>query len=528
MTITAHNRHWCQPEYGTTCLASALRVEAGLESKTSVQYLAERYESRGGLYFANPYMVDWALAWALQGVASATALRERLASDILASVNEDGSFGRYDVPVSTALAILALTSLGVGGEVVRRARLRLADLMMPDGSWPLSTPFYSAVKIPRELLPGGMVARLMLGERQGQLLWLDGGVYAVSLYVDGYRTISSALASLALMYHDPSADRDALPMRRRESCHPRYRCADHIQYIAGYALPPYLVSIFLFSTFFSPLTTSSTIPSAPPYSREAGTHTLYRSIACPASTPTCATRKKRRPGGYTLRFMSESAERNVPLALMVQAPDEPGALHALTGVLLDHEANIAHVDIAERRDGLSTVYFELEDVEAEAAEVLVADLEALPIVRVVERAPSFQKVYGKRIIVVGGGAQVGQVVVGAVAEADRHNIRGEKISVDTIPLVGEGELAAATRAVARLPRAVALVLAGALMGGEVARAVREIREKGIIVLSLNMPGSVPAAADLVVSDPVQCGVMAVMAVSDSASFDIARQRGRRY
>jgi energy-converting hydrogenase B subunit Q len=225
--------------------------------------------------------------------------------------------------------------------------------------------------------------------------------------------------------------------------------------------------------------------------------------------------------------MSESVERNVPLALMVQASDEPGALHALTGVLFDHEANITHIDIAERRDGLSTVYFELEDV-GEEAEGLVGDLEALPIVRVVERAPSFRKVYGKRIIVVGGGAQVGQVVVGAVAEADRHNIRGEKISVDTIPLVGEGELAAATRAVARLPRAVALVLAGALMGGEVARAVREIRKKGIIVLSLNMPGSVPAAADLVVSDPVQCGVMAVMAVSDSATFDIARQRGRRY
>jgi len=221
-------------------------------------------------------------------------------------------------------------------------------------------------------------------------------------------------------------------------------------------------------------------------------------------------------------------ERDAPLALMVQAPDEPGALHALTGVFLDHEANITHVDIVERREGFSTVYFELEDVAGEAADALIGDLEALPIVRAAERAPSFQKVYGKRIIVVGGGAQVGQVVVGAVAEADRHNIRGEKISVDTIPLVGEEELAAAARAVARLPRAVALVLAGALMGGKVARAVYEIREKGIIVLSLNMPGSVPDAADLVVSDPVQCGVMAVMAVSDSAQFDIARQRGRRY
>jgi energy-converting hydrogenase B subunit Q len=226
--------------------------------------------------------------------------------------------------------------------------------------------------------------------------------------------------------------------------------------------------------------------------------------------------------------MSENAERGIPLALMVRTPDEPGALHALTRVLLDHGANITHIDIAERRYGLSTVYFELEHITDEGADVLIRDLKALPIVRAAERAPSFQKVYGKRIIVVGGGAQVGQVVVGAVAEADRHNIRGEKISVDTIPLVGEEELAAATRAVARLPRAVALVLAGALMGGEVARAVGEIREKGIIVLSLNMPGSVPDAADLVVSDPVQCGVMAVMAVSDSAQFDIARQRGRRY
>ncbi len=227
--------------------------------------------------------------------------------------------------------------------------------------------------------------------------------------------------------------------------------------------------------------------------------------------------------------MREAAERDVPLALVVQTLDEPGVLHAITRVILDHGANITYVDIAERReDGGSTVYFELEGVAGGAADALVGDLGSLPMVWEIERAPSFRKVYGKRIIVVGGGAQVGQVVVGAVAEADRHNIRGEKISVDTIPLVGEEDLAAATRAVARLPRAVALVLAGALMGGDVARAVYEIREKGIIVLSLNMPGSVPDAADLVVSDPVQCGVMAVMAVSESARFDIDRQRGRRY
>ena len=91
---------------------------------------------------------------------------------------------------------------------------------------------------------------------------------------------------------------------------------------------------------------------------------------------------------------------------------------------------------------------------------------------------TLQTIYGKRIIIMGGGAQVGQVAIGAVSEADRHNIRGEHISVDTIPLVGEQKLADAVRGVARLPRAKALVLAGSLMGGDIETAVREVRAAG--------------------------------------------------
>jgi energy-converting hydrogenase B subunit Q len=144
----------------------------------------------------------------------------------------------------------------------------------------------------------------------------------------------------------------------------------------------------------------------------------------------------------------------------------------------------------------------------------------------VEIVKTFQAIYGKRIIIMGGGAQVGQVAIGAVSEADRHNIRGEHISVDTIPLVGEQELADAVRAVARLPRARALVLAGSLMGGEIEAAVREVRQAGLLVVSLNMAGSVPEAADLVVTDPVQAGVMAVMAVADTAKFTVERLKRR--
>lgn len=138
------------------------------------------------------------------------------------------------------------------------------------------------------------------------------------------------------------------------------------------------------------------------------------------------------------------------------------------------------------------------------------------------------QIFGKRVIVIGGGAQVAQVNLGAVTEADRHNLRGERISVDTIALVGERAIADAVRAVGDLPRAHILVLAGSLMGGEITRAVRELQTIGIPVVALNMAGSVSEAADLVVSDPVQAGTMAVMAIADTARFSLDRQRGRRY
>ena len=214
-------------------------------------------------------------------------------------------------------------------------------------------------------------------------------------------------------------------------------------------------------------------------------------------------------------------------AVLITIVDRPGALYQLTKVLADHQANVGYVDIihlslADRVQ----VYFEFESQAP--LEPVVEDFKKIPDVSAVETAPPLIKIYGKRIIVMGGGAQVGQVAMGAISEADRHNIRGERISVDTIPLVGEKELAAAVRAVARLPRVRLLVLAGALMGGDITRAVKEVRDKGLRVISLNMAGSVPDAADLVVSDPVQAGVMAVMAVADTAKFDILRQMNRRY
>ena len=207
------------------------------------------------------------------------------------------------------------------------------------------------------------------------------------------------------------------------------------------------------------------------------------------------------------------------IAFVVRGRNGTGVLHQLTGVIAAHKGDISQVAILESQPE-SRVYFEV--TTPADPEDMFEELRKLEIVSVVERFETMQKIYGKRIIIMGGGAQVGQVAIGAISEADRHNIRGEKISVDTIPLVGEMPLAEAVRAVSRLPRAKALVLAGSLMGGQIELAVREVRERGLLVISLNMAGSVPDAADLVVTDPVQAGVMAVMAVADTAKFTIEK------
>jgi energy-converting hydrogenase B subunit Q len=212
------------------------------------------------------------------------------------------------------------------------------------------------------------------------------------------------------------------------------------------------------------------------------------------------------------------------IGVLVRTGSGPGLLHQLTGVIARHQGDISSVEISSHRAGESSVYFEIE-LPDDPAPVL-EELRALPIVRDLARVATLQTIYGKRVIIMGGGAQVGQVAIGAISEADRHNIRGERISVDTIPLVGEQPLADAVRAVARLPRASALVLAGSLMGGDIEHAVREVRAQGLLVVSLNMAGSVPEAVDLVVTDPVQAGVMTVMAIADTAKFTVERLQRR--
>ena len=215
------------------------------------------------------------------------------------------------------------------------------------------------------------------------------------------------------------------------------------------------------------------------------------------------------------------------IAINIRAVNQPGVLRDITELTAICGINITYTHLFVEDKDHAALYLELEAVKN--VDKLIENIRKVEAVRSVEECPTLQDVYGKRIIIIGGGAQVAMVAQGAITEADRHNIRGEHISVDTIPLVGEEDLSEAVSAVGRLPRVGALVLAGSLMGGKITEAIDEIKkDHEVIVISLNMPGSVTEKADLVVTDPIQAGVMAVMAVADTAIFDIKKLGQKRF
>src|SRR2546430_1952992 len=117
--------------------------------------------------------------------------------------------------------------------------------------------------------------------------------------------------------------------------------------------------------------------------------------------------------------------------LLVECRDEPGVLHRITEVILRHGANISYVAGGAREGPLAEIQLEVSGAVDQGR--LIADVEAVPGVTRVTAVPTFQAIYGKRVIVIGGRPHGGMVPQGANSEADRPNNRGERVPVDATP-----------------------------------------------------------------------------------------------
>jgi hypothetical protein len=243
MQIDNATQHWCQSDYATTCLVRAFRKEAKLNSKTSLNYLKAGFETRSGLYFANPYMVDWALASAISQDESAAELKQKLQTEILASINEDYSFGNYDVAMSSALAILSLAALGCRGRILKLAQLQLLKFIDAQGKLPEVTPFYSTLKIDEKKVSADKWLGLLFSDRQNQIICVNGQYHGISFYKDSHKIISTSLVALALTEESDPTQYDLDLLKTKENCHLRYQCSTHSEYIVNFALPPYLLEV---------------------------------------------------------------------------------------------------------------------------------------------------------------------------------------------------------------------------------------------------------------------------------------------
>jgi hypothetical protein len=240
MGATEANEHWCQPDFATTCLIRALRHRAGLPCRTPLSYLEDHFESRSGLYFANPYLTDWCLAEGLRGDPAAGPLKQRLAAEILASANPDGTFGRFDRALSTSFAILALAAAGYRGRRLMVAQLRLLEF--GNLAQTESRPFYSTLLLPREFR---ILSAFAVDGREIRPGWVacSGELHEVSLYRDTHGLIGLSAAVLAL--NESSFPRLSEPefASVQQEASPgsgRYTCSTQAAYIGRFALRPYV------------------------------------------------------------------------------------------------------------------------------------------------------------------------------------------------------------------------------------------------------------------------------------------------
>src|SRR5579872_6535360 len=108
----------------------------------------------------------------------------------------------------------------------------------------------------------------------------------------------------------------------------------------------------------------------------------------------------REPTVYLLDMASPDT-----IAVLVQCRDEPGVLYRIAETILRHGANITYVagGVAPSE---SRAELQLEVSGASDEESLLAQLRQVDGVTDVANVPTFQAIYGKRVIVIGGGAQV--------------------------------------------------------------------------------------------------------------------------
>jgi hypothetical protein len=143
-----------------------------------------------------------------------------------------------------------MAALGFRGRTMRAAQLRLLEFIDIDteGRWPVSIPFYSSLRLAPDIPTKDLLELSLINafapktaiHQQRQIRNIENQYHCISLYWDVHSCISTSLAVLALSEPCSQTQQDLPDLQ--QDVHPRYRCHNHCEYIAKFALSPYLAT----------------------------------------------------------------------------------------------------------------------------------------------------------------------------------------------------------------------------------------------------------------------------------------------
>ena len=230
MQFVEEKKHWCQVDLPTTCLIYAIRKKLDLPTMVETEsYIVNSFNARSGLYFANPYMVDWYYANALAQMKGQDDLKKQFIEDLLSGLNEDYSVGKYDKVLSSAFASITLDLLGYHGTAIAGLQLYIVNnYSLEKGK---SIPYYSS---------------LLLEENQvftGRKVSVNNKDLQVSLHRDTNDSIYTAIVFLALSLTAQdsfSENDDSLTSYKTSELKPIYSNESLLDYIEKHALIGYV------------------------------------------------------------------------------------------------------------------------------------------------------------------------------------------------------------------------------------------------------------------------------------------------
>ncbi|MCB9365507.1 MAG: hypothetical protein H6587_13120 [Flavobacteriales bacterium] len=229
MQYVEEKKHWCQVDLAITCLIYSQQKEAGLATMIETEnFILNSFYKRAGLYFANPYMVDWFYAKALKHISKSTDLKEQLINDILSSLNTDYSVGKFDKALSSAFAVLALTELGYKGHAI--AALQLYIINNFDNEAGTNIPFYSSLLLPSEQA------------FEGRLVIIDKQKVQVSFHKDTHDAIFTSICYAALKVESDSSFKESKSIENYTNQEEvlLYRHNNLLEYLENHALVTYV------------------------------------------------------------------------------------------------------------------------------------------------------------------------------------------------------------------------------------------------------------------------------------------------